>query len=806
MGCSQSKALECPKCGCTLVNNREFLTHWEREHESTPLASGRSLSPDRIQCPRCNESGFSDLRKLISHVENVHIMLQNAIVCPKCNLQGFIDGAALLDHCERFHDYVSGKKIFVNTANNAVLPQVESVSSGAYSNTRPTKVGNKSLPRVGDKVLAMWVHTQWQYFHATIRRFIPDELKYEIDWDDQDTTGRIVDYFNLALDKSPDPKEISIGSIVLFPQGYYKGSEGGATEGIRWHQGRVTKIHTSRDGTKLVDGYHTKGTADGKWITYNGYSYTFEGLRLGDLRIGPNVFDILDDDADEDDDDLDDIDIYFSYSMSDSPKAIKNQEIQLPPTENLPLLDKLCDPQDILDCLKQKGLNIAIRKTTNSKELKKTAAMMRKAKVFIACISNQYVANNECRMEFQFAKSTLGKPIVPLVVGDGSFDWTMSVIGMLIAGELYIHFKDKSVEKTKLNELLLALKSHFHKIADITDSGAAGVQVKGQADIFLSYCWTNSLIAKEANQIETVVGNRYADPRHVKAELERAGFKVWLDIERLRSADANADMYVQLTNALKDAKAIVPFVSTEYANSPNCRMEFQFAMKSLGKPILPVIVGEGDGWKTSVIGALVASNNNEPITLQDVTSQTILDDRLKYVFEELKRILSIEDGAPTQEKVMKYRAPRVGDHVISHHKRCSYFMATIVDFNSSSLEYTVAWDDRDPSGRVQPYNQVALDIVPEPDDVGAGSIVFFPQGKYGGTEGNNTGGQRYHEGLVTSCREYNGTKLITGHHTKGEADGKWVTYKGYSYEFQDCPLNEIRIAPSAMDALLAAKS
>ena len=806
MGCSQSKSLECPKCGCVIINNRDFILHWEREHEVTPrVSSGRSRS-GKLSCPRCDKSGFNDLDKLISHVELEHFISNKPIMCPKCNHEGFTDGAALLSHFEKFHNDATQKIIMVNPAGNSQLPQVETVSSAYYDNTiRPSQEGNRSLPQIGDKVLAMWVHTKWQYFHATICRFIPDELKYEINWDDQDTSGRIVDYFNLALDKSPNPYEISIGSTVLFPQGYYKGSQSGATEGVRWHQGRVTRIYTSTDGTKLVDGRHTKGEADGKWITYRGYEYTFVGLRLQDLRIGPNVFDILDDATDEDILE-DDIDIYFSYSMSDSPKAIKNREIDEPPKHYMPLLDRLCDPRDILDHLKRTGLNIAIRKATSSKEMRRTAAMMKKAKIFIACISDQYVANNECRMEFQFAKSTLGKPIVPLVVGDSSFDWTMSVIGMLIAGELYIHFKDKSVEETKLNELLLALKSHFKNIAEITDSGAAGQQVQGRADIFLSYCWTNSTIAKCANQTSTAVGHEYADPRRVKSELERAGFTVWLDIERLHSADANADMYQQLTNALKEAKAVIPFVSTEYANSPNCRMEFQFAMKSLEKPILPVIVGEGDDWKVSVIGALVAANNNQPITLQDVASPSAWQERLEHIFRELNRMMMVHAEASANQIRMRYRAPRPGDHVISHHKRCSYFMATIVSFNSSSLEYTVDWDDGDPSGRVQPYNQVALDTVPDPDDVGVGSIVFFPQGKYGATEGNNTGGQRYHEGLVTSCGEYQGTKVISGHHTKGEADGKWVTYKGYSYEFIDCSLSEIRIAPSAMDALLAGKS
>ena len=35
-------------------------------------------------------------------------------------------------------------------------------------------------------------------------------------------------------------------------------------------------------------------------------------------------------------------------------------------------------------------------------------------------------------------------------------------------------------------------------------------------------------------------------------------------------------------------------------------MEFQYAVKSLRKPVIPIIVGDGDEWRETVIGCLVA--------------------------------------------------------------------------------------------------------------------------------------------------------------------------------------------------------
>lgn len=82
----------------------------------------------------------------------------------------------------------------------------------------------------------MWESTPWQYFTATIVSFNSKELKYTINWDDQDPTGRVIDYFNLALDRVPEPDEIAVGSIVLFPQGKYRGQEGVRLGGLRYHQ------------------------------------------------------------------------------------------------------------------------------------------------------------------------------------------------------------------------------------------------------------------------------------------------------------------------------------------------------------------------------------------------------------------------------------------------------------------------------------------------------------------------------------------------------------------------------------------
>lgn len=56
---------------------------------------------------------------------------------------------------------------------------------------------NRNLPKCGDRVLAMWVRSKWQYFHATIRQVMPN-LQYLIEWDDGDVTGLLNKKNNFA--------------------------------------------------------------------------------------------------------------------------------------------------------------------------------------------------------------------------------------------------------------------------------------------------------------------------------------------------------------------------------------------------------------------------------------------------------------------------------------------------------------------------------------------------------------------------------------------------------------------------------
>ncbi|XP_072037547.1 uncharacterized protein [Amphiura filiformis] len=85
----------------------------------------------------------------------------------------------------------------------------------------------------------------------------------------------------------------------------------------------------------------------------------------------------------------------------------------------------------------------------------------------------------------------------------------------------------------------------------------------------------------------------------VKEELEKTGFKVWIDVDQVEG-----NILVAMANAVEKADAILVCVSRSYKASVNCQAEAHYAYQQQ-KPIIPLMVEEDykpDGW----LGMMIA--------------------------------------------------------------------------------------------------------------------------------------------------------------------------------------------------------
>ena len=53
--------------------------------------------------------------------------------------------------------------------------------------------------------------------------------------------------------------------------------------------------------------------------------------------------------------------------------------------------------------------------------------------------------------------------------------------------------------------------------------------------------------------------------------------------------------------------------------------------QSLKKPVVPVIVGADNDWQSTVVGLLVAGQENQPINLQAVDSEEELQQKIQEI-------------------------------------------------------------------------------------------------------------------------------------------------------------------------------
>ena len=104
--------------------------------------------------------------------------------------------------------------------------------------------------------------------------------------------------------------------------------------------------------------------------------------------------------------------------------------------------------------------------------------------------------------EILYAKKSLGKIVIPLVIGT-SRKWTQTTAGMLLAGQLYIQFANEDLFDEKISELLRNLE----KLVVSSARNQSNTESSRLPNVFLSYCWTNSKISFEAEQIPRYIGH-----------------------------------------------------------------------------------------------------------------------------------------------------------------------------------------------------------------------------------------------------------------------------------------------------------
>jgi hypothetical protein len=205
------------------------------------------------------------------------------------------------------------------------------------------------------------------------------------------------------------------------------------------------------------DGHHLKGEEDGKRILKS-YVYEFKELTTDQIRIAPNALDLIGSD------------LARSQHKVSTPAEVYDVCVSF--SSASPVRDgnlRACKVVDLIKFLRLAKLKVFVHDGEAQGDHAMLAEVMQGVKVLVACISNVYATSSACSRLFQYAKKTLerttGLVVLPCIFEPAGFaNWAFqqTVVGLLIAGELYIDFSNSDNFGAKSEEIMLAMRDHVN--------------------------------------------------------------------------------------------------------------------------------------------------------------------------------------------------------------------------------------------------------------------------------------------------------------------------------------------------------
>ena len=117
----------------------------------------------------------------------------------------------------------------------------------------------------------------------------------------------------------------------------------------------------------------------------------------------------------------------------------------------------------------------------------------------------------------------------------------------------------------------------------------------------------------------------------IKDELKARGYQVWIDVEQIYGSTL-----ASMAEAVENASVFLMCVSEKYYQSPNCRLEAEYAVK-LQKPIIPLVMQQDYmplGWLGIIIGGKIYYKFNGPRLNFDQTMSSVVKEINRYYQEE----------------------------------------------------------------------------------------------------------------------------------------------------------------------------
>ena len=124
------------------------------------------------------------------------------------------------------------------------------------------------------------------------------------------------------------------------------------------------------------------------------------------------------------------------------------------------------DPREIAQWLEERNIPVWIDTSTLKEGVlfEEIAEALRSSKLFLACVSDEYLASNNCMLEYRFAVGVLKLPLLIASVGSGH-RWQQSEIAMLALRAPRIDLQTNT-DNGEMAQLLLRVKEHLGPVEE----------------------------------------------------------------------------------------------------------------------------------------------------------------------------------------------------------------------------------------------------------------------------------------------------------------------------------------------------
>ncbi|XP_062596866.1 uncharacterized protein LOC134258357 [Saccostrea cucullata] len=300
------------------------------------------------------------------------------------------------------------------------------------------------------------------------------------------------------------------------------------------------------------------------------------------------------------------IDLFLSYCVADAPADDKN----------------VIHPAQVHQDLKNAGYTCWFPEESNQYSTDLMARALMDSTIFVVFVSTNYANDRSCTDIFKYAKLTLGKPMVVIVVGEDNYSWRKTNLGLLLPDVSFVNMINS--KKYNYNSKFQELLGKLDELMNLTGK----VKDRESPECFISYCWKNSAQAVALGTRSGSASLGFGDPREIKSYLEENCINCWIDVERI----GMNGLFDEIAKGLLESRVVVACVSDDYVESPSCCKEFRYACTVLNLPIVICVVGTGHKWRRSEVAMLSV---NYPVVSFQLESDEAHPKLLQLVEETL---------------------------------------------------------------------------------------------------------------------------------------------------------------------------